>query len=114
VAGAYAIYDDVNEMTEEDLRRAETISLPVVAVLALLIFGSAVAASMPVLVGGLTVLGALAVVRLMALLTEVSIFSVNVITLLRRQLPGAGRPRRVRDRPVSDRGVQGRRGHPAR
>ena len=82
LAGSYAIYDDVNERTEEDLRRAETISLPVVAVLALLIFGSAVAASMPVLVGGLAVLGALAVVRLITLFTEVSIFSVNVITLL--------------------------------
>ena len=82
VAGTYAIYDDVNERTEEDLRRAETISLPVVAVLAVLIFGSLVAASMPVLVGALAVAGALAVVRLIATVTEVSVFSVNVITLL--------------------------------
>ncbi|HYH33843.1 MAG TPA: MMPL family transporter [Nocardioides sp.] len=82
VAGTYAIYDDVNERTEEDLRRAETISLPVVAVLAVLIFGSLVAASMPVLVGGIAVVGALAVVRLLTSFTEVSIFSVNVITLL--------------------------------
>ena len=82
LAGAFAIFDDVNERTEEDLRRAETISLPVVAVLAVLIFGSLVAASMPVLVGGLAVVGALAVVRLITEVTEVSIFSVNVITLL--------------------------------
>ena len=82
VAGTYAIYDDVNERTEEDLRRAETISLPVVAVLAVIIFGSLVAASMPVLVGGIAVVGALAVVRLLTSFTEVSIFSVNVITLL--------------------------------
>ena len=82
VAGSYAIYDDVNERTAEDLERAELISLPVVAVLALLIFGSVIAASMPVLVGGLAVVGALAVVRLLTQFTEVSIFSVNVITLL--------------------------------
>ncbi|QZY29309.1 MMPL family transporter [Nocardioides coralli] len=82
LAGSYAIYDDVNERTAEDLERAELISLPIVALLALLIFGSVVAASMPVLVGGLAVVGALAVVRLLTEFTEVSIFSVNVITLL--------------------------------
>ncbi|QBR92693.1 MMPL family transporter [Nocardioides euryhalodurans] len=82
VAGVFATYADVNERTEEDLQRAETISLPVVAVLAILIFGSLVAASMPVLVGALAVIGALAVVRGITLFTEVSIFSVNVITLL--------------------------------
>ncbi|HEX6150304.1 MMPL family transporter, partial [Nocardioides sp.] len=82
LAGTFAIFSDVNERTEQDLRRAETISLPVVAVLAILIFGSLVAASMPVLVGAVAVVGALAVVRLLTLFTEVSIFSVNVITLL--------------------------------
>ena len=56
--------------------------MPIVLLLSLLIFGSLVAASMPVLVGLLAVVGALAVVRLIALFTEVSIFSVNVITLL--------------------------------
>jgi RND superfamily putative drug exporter len=82
LAGTFAIFSDVNERTEQDLRRAETISLPVVAVLAVLIFGSLVAAAMPVMVGGIAVVGALAVVRLLTEFTEVSIFSVNVITLL--------------------------------
>ena len=52
LAGTFAIFADVNERTEQDLQRAETISLPVVAILAILIFGSLVAAAMPVLVGG--------------------------------------------------------------
>ena len=82
IAGTYAIYDDLNERTAEDLERAELISLPIVAVLALLIFGSVVAASMPVMVGGLAIVGALAVVRVLTEFTEVSIFSINVITLL--------------------------------
>ena len=51
LAGAFAVYNDVNEITSEDLARAESISLPVVVLLALLIFGSLVAASMPALVG---------------------------------------------------------------
>ena len=50
--------------------------------LALLIFGSAVAALMPAMVGVIAMLGALAVVRVIAEFTEVSIFSVNVISLL--------------------------------
>ena len=82
LAGAFAVYNDVNEITSEDLARAESISMPVVILLALLIFGSLVAASMPALVGLLAMVGALAVVRVIALFTEVSVFSVNVISLL--------------------------------
>ena len=82
LAGAFAVYNDVNEITSEDLARAESISLPVVVLLALLIFGSLVAASMPALVGLLAMVGALALVRVIALFTEVSVFSVNVISLL--------------------------------
>ncbi len=82
LAGSFAVYNDVNEITSEDLERAELISLPVVILLALLIFGSLVAAAMPALVGLVAMVGALAVVRLLTLVTDVSIFSVNVISLL--------------------------------
>nr|WP_179519342.1 MMPL family transporter [Nocardioides perillae] len=82
LAGAFAVYSDVNEITAEDLERAELLSLPLVLLLALLIFRSLVAALMPVLVGLVALLGALAVVRLVAQVTEVSVFSVNVVSLL--------------------------------
>jgi trehalose monomycolate/heme transporter len=82
LAGAFAVYNDVNEITSEDLARAEAISMPVVLLLALLIFGSLVAASMPALVGLLAMIGALALVRVISTFTEVSVFSVNVISLL--------------------------------
>ena len=82
VAGAFAVFDDVNEITSEDLARAEMISMPIVLLLALLIFGSLVAASMPALVGLLAMVGALALVRVITLFTDVSVFSVNVISLL--------------------------------
>ena len=82
LAGSFAVYGDVNETTSEDLERAETISLPIVVLLALLIFGSLVAASMPAIVGALAVVGSLAVVRLLTTFTDVSVFSVNVISLL--------------------------------
>ncbi|MFS3127464.1 MMPL family transporter [Nocardioides sp. Bht2] len=82
IAGTWAVYDDVNEHTSADLKRAELIALPLVLLLSLVIFGSLVAASMPVLVGAVAVIGGLAVVRLIAVFTEVSIFSINIITLL--------------------------------
>jgi trehalose monomycolate/heme transporter len=82
LAGSFAVYGDVNETSSEDLERAELISLPIVILLALLIFGSLVAASMPALVGALAVVGSLAVVRLLTAFTDVSVFSVNVISLL--------------------------------
>jgi RND superfamily putative drug exporter len=82
LAGAFAVYNDVNEITSEDLARAESISMPVVLLLALLIFGSLVAASMPAVVGLVAMVGAIALVRVISTFTEVSVFSVNVISLL--------------------------------
>ena len=82
VAGPWSVYKGVNETVSEDLARAESWSLPIVLVLSLLIFGSLVAASMPVMVGALSVIGGLAVVRLITNVTEVSVFSINVISLL--------------------------------
>src|SRR4051794_14904153 len=82
VAGAFAVFNDVNEITSADLARAESISMPIVLLLALLIFGSLVAASMPALVGLVAMVGALALVRAITTFTEVSVFSVNVISLL--------------------------------
>ncbi|WP_298519697.1 MMPL family transporter [uncultured Nocardioides sp.] len=82
LAGAFAVFNDVNEITSEDLARAETISMPIVILLALLIFGSLVAATMPALVGLLAMVGALALVRVISNFTDVSVFSVNVISLL--------------------------------
>lgn len=82
VAGPWAVYKGVNETVSEDLARAELITLPIVLILSLLIFGSLVAAAMPVMVGAISVLGALALVRLITIFGEVSIFSINVISLL--------------------------------
>ncbi len=82
LAGAFAVYSDVNEITSEDLARAETISAPLILLLALLIFGSLVAATMPVMVGLIASVGAIALVRVVTQFTEVSVFSINVISLL--------------------------------
>jgi uncharacterized membrane protein YdfJ with MMPL/SSD domain len=82
IAGTWAVYKGVNETVSKDLARAETLSMPLVVILSLLIFGSVVASLMPAVVGAISVFGALAVVRLITGFTEVSVFSINVITLL--------------------------------
>ncbi|WP_270889571.1 MMPL family transporter [Pedococcus sp. 5OH_020] len=82
VGGRWAVFGDVNEQVSKDIARAESLTLPVVLLLSLLIFGSLVSALMPTLVGAIAVLGAFAAVRVVTDLTDVSVFAINVITLL--------------------------------
>ncbi len=82
LAGLYPAHADVNVITEEDLKRAELLSLPLVVLLALLIFGSLTASAMPALLGIIALLTSIAAMRLLTLFTDVSMFSINVISLL--------------------------------
>jgi len=82
VGGQWAVFGDVNHTVSKDIARAEGISMPIVFILCLLIFGSLVSALMPALVGTVAIFGAFAVVRGITMATDVSVFSINVITLL--------------------------------
>ncbi|TAM74750.1 MAG: hypothetical protein EPN50_03215, partial [Chloroflexota bacterium] len=82
LAGGPAFYGDIQTASESDLRRSEVISLPLAALALLLVFGSVIAAGVPLIVGGAAVLVALAVVFLLASLTPMSIFVLNLATLL--------------------------------
>jgi RND superfamily putative drug exporter len=82
LAGGPAFYGDVQRVSEEDLRRSEVISLPLAAVALLLVFGSLVAAGVPLAVGGAAVLVALAAIFFVASLTPMSVFVLNLATLL--------------------------------
>jgi uncharacterized membrane protein YdfJ with MMPL/SSD domain len=82
VGGPWAVFNDVNHTVSHDIARAEGLSMPIVFILCLVIFGSVVSALMPALVGGVAVFGAFAFVRGITLATNVSVFAINVITLL--------------------------------
>ena len=82
VGGPWAVFDDVNDAVSRDIARAEALSMPIVLILCLVFFRSLMSALMPVLVGAVTVFGAFALVRLITMATEVSVFAINVITLL--------------------------------
>ncbi|WIM99196.1 MMPL family transporter [Actinoplanes oblitus] len=82
LAGSIPLAHASNERSTDDLGFAEMVSMPVVLILLLVIFGSLVAASLPVLIGGCSVLGALGVLHAVALGHEVNSFAVNVASLL--------------------------------
>jgi RND superfamily putative drug exporter len=82
LAGGPAFYGDVQSVSESDLRRSELISLPLAALALLIVFGSVVAAAVPLVVGGAAVVVALAAVSVIAGLTPMSIFVLNLATLL--------------------------------
>jgi putative drug exporter of the RND superfamily len=82
LAGGPAFYGDVQSVSESDLRRSEVVSLPLAALALLLVFGSVVAAALPLVVGGAAVVVALAAIFIAASLTPMSIFVLNLATLL--------------------------------
>jgi len=82
VGGQWAVFHDVNGTVSRDIARAETISMPIVILLCLVFFGSVASALMPALVGAVAIFGAFALVHAITSVTDVSVFAINVITLL--------------------------------
>ncbi|MGW4110665.1 MMPL family transporter [Actinosynnema sp. NPDC004786] len=82
VGGLVPTQKAISDMSASDLTKAEAISLPIVLVLLVVIFGGLVAASLPVLVGGLAIAGSLGVLHAVSLVADVNSFAVNVASLL--------------------------------
>ncbi|MFE4205970.1 MMPL family transporter [Streptomyces goshikiensis] len=82
LGGPVAVQREVTTTIQEDLLRAELIALPVTLVLLILVFGSAVAAMLPLGVGIVAILGTNAVLRGLTEFTEVSVFAQNLTTAL--------------------------------
>ena len=72
----------INNEVTADIAKAEGFSMPVLLILLLVIFGSLAAASLPVAIGGVAILGSFTVLRLLTMATTVSIYSVNITTIL--------------------------------
>ena len=80
--GYLAINHDFNTILEQDLQRAETVSLPLALILLLLVFGTVIAAMLPLGVGTLAVVGGLAATFALSRATDVSQYALNVVTLI--------------------------------
>ncbi len=80
-AGGFAVAQlQTNENVEQDLRTAELFAFPILFLLSLLFFRGLVAAALPLLVGGLAIVGTFLLLSVVAELTSVSIFALNVVT----------------------------------
>ena len=82
LGGNEAIASDITTQVGEDIARAEMISTPIVLVLLVVIYGGLTAASLPLAIGGLAILGSFTFLRLLSLVTDVSVFSINIVIML--------------------------------
>jgi len=82
VTGEPAVFEEIEAVSSEDAARAEYYTLPVALVVLVLVFGSVVAAGLPIIGGIVAVSTTLGVMYLLAHLFDLSIFAMNVTTML--------------------------------
>ena len=82
LAGVQPVVDALNEGMQRDIRRAEVIALPLVAVLLYFVFGGIVAAALPVIIGGMTILASQGLMRIITNFIDVNAFASAVVTLV--------------------------------
>src|ERR1022692_4146238 len=82
VGGAVPTNEVINKQATANIGRAEGLSFPVLLILLLVIFGGLAAASLPLAIGALGILGSFTALRLLTLVTGVSVFSLNITTIL--------------------------------
>jgi RND superfamily putative drug exporter len=79
--GGYAAgFNETNDQTREDLTKAELIAFPILALLLLFVFRGVVAAAIPLLLGVISIVGTLFVLRVMASFADTSLFALNIAT----------------------------------
>jgi len=82
LTGFGPVQQDSQRLSEADLTRAETVSLPIAAIVLILVFTSLIAAGMPLLVAGLAIPSSVGLIGLLAQRTEMSIYVLNIATML--------------------------------
>ncbi|HWW66776.1 MAG TPA: MMPL family transporter [Solirubrobacterales bacterium] len=82
VGGAAVAQEQVNKQVEKDLQMAEMIAFPLLFLLSLLFFRSLVAAALPLMIGGLAIVGTFLILRIASEFGSISIFALNLTTAL--------------------------------
>ncbi|MFE7130135.1 MMPL family transporter [Streptomyces sp. NPDC057638] len=80
--GGTAVGDEIGTQVGKDLILAEAIAVPITLVLLLFVFGSVVAALLPLAIGVFAVMGTFAELFLLGSVTDVSVFAINLTTAL--------------------------------
>jgi RND superfamily putative drug exporter len=71
---------ETTDQTQRDLVRAELIIIPITLIVLVIVFRGLVAATLPLLLGVLSIIGTLAVLRVLTWFTDVSVFAMNMTT----------------------------------
>ncbi len=82
VAGTMAVFADTTALSKRDLAKAEMIGTPLALIVLLFVFGTVVAASIPLLVGLVSVVVTLAVLHVLSIPLGLSIFVMNIASML--------------------------------
>ncbi len=82
LGGVVPTDETIDQQTTASITRAEGLSFPILLILLLVIFGSLTAACLPLAIGALGILGSFTALRLLTLVTGVSVFSLNITTIL--------------------------------
>lgn len=82
VGGPVAVRYEMQEIVRDDLLKAELIAFPITLILLIMVFGSAIAALLPLAVGVVAVLGTNAALSGITAFTDVSVFAQNLTTAL--------------------------------
>jgi RND superfamily putative drug exporter len=82
VGGVVPTDETIDQQTTANITRAEGLSFPILLILLLVIFGGLTAACLPLAIGALGILGSFTVLRLLTIITGVSVFSLNITTIL--------------------------------
>src|SRR5690606_21048340 len=80
--GQNAAYAGLQELTKGDLLEAEAIGLPIVAIILLAVFGTLAAAALPLILGVVSVSITGALIYLLSLQTDMSVFVTNMASML--------------------------------
>jgi uncharacterized membrane protein YdfJ with MMPL/SSD domain len=79
VGGSAVAQQQANHQVEQDLRTAELYAFPILFLLSLLFFRSLVAAALPLLVGGLTIVLTMLMLSVASELGSISVFALNLV-----------------------------------
>ncbi len=80
VTGRVEVTRQLADEAQKDLQKSELLTAPLTFIALVIVFGSAVAAGLPLAVGIIAVLGTFAVLTLLTLFTDVSVFALNLTT----------------------------------
>lgn len=82
LTGDPAVYADIEQVSQSDLASAERSALPLSLLVLLFIYGTLVAAGMPVIIGFVSVTATLATIYFLGQAIDMSVFVTNMATML--------------------------------